>query len=109
MRRSVSAMASSGNNLIVDEVIFGNKNNGSVNPMEEYRTLLEPYNFYLVGVFAALEVLEHRERERGDRNIGLSRWQYEQVHEGMNYDFSVSTDASSPLNCADRIKEKFDL
>lgn len=109
MRRSVGAMASSGNNLIVDEVIFGNKNNGSAHPMEEYQTLLKPYNFYCVCVFATLEVLEQRERERGDRNIGLSRWQYEQVHEGMHYDLSVNTDASSPLECADKIKAKFDL
>ena len=109
MRQSVSAMASSGNNLIVDEVIFGNKSNGGTNPIEEYTSLLEPYNFYLVGVFAMLDVLEHRERERGDRNIGLSRWQYEQVHEGMNYDFSVNTDAMSPLECAEKIRARFDL
>ena len=60
MRRAVAALAGSGNNLIVDEVIFGNKNNGSSNPLAEYQTLLKPYNFHLVGVFAELEVLERR-------------------------------------------------
>jgi len=109
MPRAVAALASSSNNLIVDEVIFGNKNNRSSNPLAEYQTLLEPYNFLLVGVFAELEVLERRKLDRGNRAIGLSRWQYERVHEKMNYDFSVHTDILSPLECAQQIRAKFNL
>lgn len=109
MRLVAGALASSGNNLIIDEVIFGNKNNGSSNPLLEYQAHLKPYNFRLVGVFVKLEFLERRERERGDRAKGLSRWQYERVHEGTNYDFSVHTDNSSSLECAEQIKSNFNL
>lgn len=109
MRCAVGAMASSGNNLIVDEVIFGSKNKGITNPLAEYRALLKPYKFHLVGVFARLEALERRERDRGDRTIGLSRWQYERVHEGISYDYSVHTDSLAPLECAEQIRANFNL
>ncbi|WP_170410409.1 chloramphenicol phosphotransferase CPT family protein [Ruegeria atlantica] len=109
MRRSVAAMASAGNNLIVDEVLFGNTEAGSANAVAEYQSLLEPYNFYMVGVFASLGVLEERERKRGDRTLGLSRWQYERVHDGMTYDLSVNTEDASPLACAELIKANLKL
>ncbi|WP_377191421.1 chloramphenicol phosphotransferase CPT family protein [Ruegeria meonggei] len=109
MRRSVAAMASVGNNLIVDEVLFGNTESGSASAVSEYRTLLEPYDFYMVGIFAPLETLEERERNRGDRKIGLSRWQFERVHEGMTYDLSINTANTSPQACADLIKAGLSL
>lgn len=109
MRRSVAAMAGAGNNLIVDEVLFGNTESGSASAVSEYQTLLEPFKFHMVGVFASLEVLEERERRRGDRNIGLSRWQYKRVHEGMTYDLSVNTESKSPLACAELIKAHLGL
>ncbi|MFZ3005690.1 MAG: hypothetical protein WA047_05905, partial [Phenylobacterium sp.] len=35
-----------------------------------------------VGLLAPLEVLEAREVARGDRQIGLARWQFDRVHAG---------------------------
>ncbi|WP_299640369.1 hypothetical protein [uncultured Ruegeria sp.] len=109
MRQSVAAMASVGNNLIVDEVLFGDTESGSANAVSEYRALLEPYDFYMVGVFAPLEALEERERNRGDWKIGLSRWQFERVHEGMIYDLSINTATASPQACAELIKAGLSL
>jgi chloramphenicol 3-O phosphotransferase len=109
MRHAIAEMANAGNNLIVDEVLFGNTDNGSVDALSKYQTLLEPFEFYMVGVFAPLEILEERERMRGDRVVGLSRWQYERVHEGMNYDLSIHTEDTSPKECAELIKAKFSL
>ena len=109
MRRSVAAMASAGNNLIVDEVLFGNTEAGSASAVAEYQSLLEPYDFFIVGVFASLDVLEERERKRGDRTLGLSRWQFERVHDGMKYDLSVNTEDASPLACAELIKANLNL
>lgn len=109
MRRSVVALAEAGNNLIVDEVIFGTNNNGSSNPFAEYQTLLKPFDLQWVGVFACLDVLEKRERERDDRKMGLARWQYDRVHDEMNYDFCVNTDKLSPLECAELIKIELNL
>ena len=61
MRHAVAAMAEQGNNLIVDEVMVG------AEATQEYRALLRPFDLYLVGLFAPLDLLEERERARGDR------------------------------------------
>jgi chloramphenicol 3-O phosphotransferase len=102
MRHAIAAIASQGNNLIVDEVML----NGE---MAEYKTLLSAFELFLVGVFAPLDVLEARERARGDRMIGLARWQYDRVHNGKAYDFEVDTGGATPLECAMLIKQRFGL
>ncbi len=102
MRHAIAAMAAQGNDLIVDDVLVGPGR-------AEYTEILAPFEVFLVGVFAPLEVLEARERERGDRMMGLARWQYERVHEGMTYDFTVDTSRASAAECARLIKERFGL
>jgi hypothetical protein len=59
MRCAIAAMAAEGDNLIVDDVLLGGGD-------AEYAALLEA-----------------RERRRGDRLIGLARWQYDRLHTGM--------------------------
>lgn len=103
MRHAVAAMAAQGNNLIVDEVMTG------AGTVQEYRELLRPFDLHLVGLFAPLEVLEARERQRGDREIGLARWQYGRVHQGISYDLEVDTSAVSPAACAQMIRDAFGL
>ena len=76
-----------GNNMIVDDVLLPAE-------LDEYRELLAPFHLSVVGVFAPLEVLEQRERERGDRMVGLARWQHRRVHDGVTYDFTVDTGAT---------------
>lgn len=102
MRHAVAAMAAAGNDLIVDEVLIGPEK-------AEYAVLLAPFRVFAVGVFAPLEVLEERERVRGNRMIGLARWQYERVHAGMTYELEVDTSRASPAECASLIKERFGL
>jgi chloramphenicol 3-O phosphotransferase len=109
LRHAVAAMASQGNNLIVDEVIFGNEATAHGNPLTEYRALLAPYRLCVVGVFAPLDVLEAREAQRGDRHVGLARWQFERVHRGMAYDLEIDTGRASPEDCAGVIKRRFGL
>ncbi|MBM3547870.1 MAG: hypothetical protein FJX54_13035 [Alphaproteobacteria bacterium] len=95
-------MAASGNNLIVDDVMPGDG-------MAEYEALLADFTLHRVGVFASLEVLEERERSRGDRLIGLARWQFPRVHKGLTYDLEIDTSDAAPLDCARRIKARFGL
>ncbi|MGE0120910.1 MAG: chloramphenicol phosphotransferase CPT family protein [Dongiaceae bacterium] len=102
MRHAIAAMAGQGNNLIVDDVLLGSAK-------AEYADLLSPFDVVRVGVFAPLEVLEARERQRGDRMIGLARWQYDRVHTDMTYDLEVDTSRATPQECADRIKRTFGL
>ena len=102
MRHAVAAMAGQGNNLIVDDVMLGRTS-------VEYADLLADFDVFMVGVFAPLDVLEARERRRGDRLIGLARWQYDRVHEGMNYDLEIDTSIATPMECAKLIKDKFQI
>jgi chloramphenicol 3-O phosphotransferase len=103
MRHAVAAMAGQGNNLIVDEVMI------EPQTAREYRDLLRDCDFRLVGLFAPLDVLEARERARGDREIGLARWQFGRVHHGMIYDLELHTVAAGPDECARLICDAFGL
>ncbi len=102
MRHAIAALAAQGNNLIVDDVLTSGI-------AEEYSAVLAPFQVFMVGVFAPLEVLEARERERGDRMIGLARWQYARVHKGMKYDIEVDTSTAGPEECARLIKDRLGL
>ncbi len=103
MRRAVAAIAGEGNHLVVDEVLIGKE------AEEDYRKLLEGFDLHMVGLFAPLDVLEARERQRGDRDIGLARWQYDRVHQGRTYDFTLDTTTGSPEEIARIICARFDL
>ena len=102
MRHAIAAMAAEGNDLIVDEVLLGPEKT-------EYRQLRAPYEVHWVGVCAPLDVLEQRERHRGDRLIGLARWQFDRVHKDMRYDLEIDTSQATPLECAEAIRRKFEL
>ncbi|MFO1037952.1 MAG: chloramphenicol phosphotransferase [Geminicoccaceae bacterium] len=101
MRRSIAAMAGQGLDLIVDEVLLGG--------VGEYRRLLTRHDLFVVGVLAPLDILESRERARGDRLVGLARWQFDRVHKNVAYDFEVDTSTAGPAACARRIKSRFGL
>ena len=103
MRHAVAAMAEQGNNLIVDAVMI------DPDAANAYRLLLARFDVRLVGLFAPLEVLEQRERTRGDREIGLARWQFGRVHQGMVYDLEIDTAVATPEENARRICQAFRL
>ena len=102
MRRSIAALAHEGNNLVVDDVLIEDE-------MADYASLLSGVIFRTVGIFAPLDVLEARERERSDRLIGLARWQYDRVHRGKRYDLELDSSKATPPECAERIKQAFGL
>lgn len=52
---------------------------------------LEDLPVYLVAVRCNLDELVKREKERGDRVIGLAATQVEWIHQPMQYDFEVDT------------------
>ncbi|UCI20671.1 zeta toxin family protein [Mesorhizobium sp. B2-1-8] len=102
MRHAIAAMAGQGNNLIVDDVLC----NGEIS---EYVDLLSAFELHLVGVMAPLEVIEAREELRAGRLAGLARWQYDRLHKGICYDLEVDTSLLTPLECAGRIQQRFQL
>lgn len=105
MRHSIRALADQGLDLVVDDVLMGSGDPG----VAAYRALLSPFLLLTVGVFARLDTLERRERDRGDRLIGLARWQYGRVHQGMTYDLMLESDVDGPEVMARRICAAFSL
>ena len=103
MRHAIAAMAAQGNDLIVDDVMMGEGEG------REYSELLSRYRLRLVGLFAPLDVLEQRERERRDREPGLACWQFDRVHRDLTYDLEIDTVRLTPLQAAHRIRSAFDL
>ena len=97
-------LSRSGNHVIVDNVaaLFGARNCSSFDDGFE---LLSDLPVILVKVDCSLDELERRERERGDRMIGLARIQIESVHAHGEYDLVVDTSKNSMLECAGQISE----
>lgn len=102
MRHAIAAMAEQGNDIIVDDVFWSGED-------QEYRQLLKPYDVRLVGLFAPLDLIEARERSRGDRTIGLARWQFGRVHQGVAYDLELDMSATTPSQAAVIIRDAFGL
>ena len=102
MRHAVAAMAAEGNSLIVDDVMLGHE-------MVEYRALLSGHDLRFVRLNVPLNVLEARERQRGDREIGLARAQYDIVARGQGYDLELDAGANTPAQNAERICAAFGL
>jgi chloramphenicol 3-O phosphotransferase len=97
MRAAVAAMAAEGSNLIVDGIML------NAADQQDYRDRLSGVELHFIGLYAPLADLEQREKDRKDRLIGVARWQYHRVHEGMRYDLEIDTSVSSPSECASRI------
>jgi chloramphenicol 3-O phosphotransferase len=70
MPRVFKQLASDGHNLIIEEVILEQKY------LKNYKDNLENYQAYFVKVSCELNILENREKSRGDRIIGTNRAQY---------------------------------
>ena len=100
MHRACAAFASSGNHLIIDDVLFYE------DWLLDYLNVLKDFKVLFVGVRCPLDELERRERERGDRNIGQARGQIDIVHANSLYDIEVDTSISNPAECAARIIER---
>lgn len=85
--------AAAGSDLIVDDVWLDGE-------PPDYATLLAPCRVLRVGLFVALEVLEARERARGDRMPGLARAQIAVVHRCVAYDLELDGTAPPAANAA---------
>lgn len=95
-----AGLAKSGNDVIVDDVIF--------DPLvlKSAVSALHTYNVLFVGVRCPREVAEQRERDRGDRWSGLVSAHIDLVHAHGIYDLEVDTSVLSAMECAEQIKER---
>jgi len=99
LAKSVRSLAETGHNVIVDIVFCGHKT--YIELTEE----LVDLNLKIVKVECPLDELEKREISRGDRELGLAKRQYNNVHNGVSYDLVLNTLTYSPEQCAKKIIE----
>ena len=97
--RACAALCSSGINLILDHFLFEPR------WTRECLQLFRPFDVCFVGLQCPVEILERREKERGDRQIGLARFSAKQVHKGNKYDIELDTSCYLPRECAEQIIE----
>lgn len=96
MRKTVAELADSGFDVVVDEVCKAPE-------IADYRQRLAGHRLHVVKVTADLAEVERRERERGDRLIGLAREQGSHLHNGIDYDQVVDTGTRLADECAREI------
>ncbi len=96
-RHAIRVLAATGNNVIVDDVLQ------EPELRAECVAILAGLPLLFVGVRCPTPIAAQRERERGDRLLGLAAWQAERVHRGAIYDVEVDTSLLDPDECAERI------
>jgi len=99
-RSVVVNLVENGLKVIVDDVSDGGAE------IELWKEALTPHSCLFVGVHCDLDIMESREKSRGDRKIYSAREQYYRVHRGVEYDFLVNTSNQTPELCAKQIANR---
>jgi chloramphenicol 3-O phosphotransferase len=94
--RAVAALASAGNDVIMDYPLSEQWR------LDDLLRTLRDYDVTLVEVRCSPDELERRERDRGDRPVGLSRSQTT-VYAHGECDIAVDTTSADPHRCAETI------
>jgi len=89
-RAAIAATARAGVDVIVDEVLVEESD------WTSWLRHLDGLDVHWVGVRAALDVVERRERDRTDRFNGTARAEYDQVHRYAIYRTEVDTGVLDP-------------
>ena len=99
--RSLPLIASCGFPMIIDHVIERRE------WMDEIAEALKDHAVYFVKVDCPVEELERREKARGDRRVGLARWQSGLVHTFCEYDEVVDTGSCGVAENVEKLKRLF--
>ena len=96
-RGAVGSAARAGLNVIADDVILTEEE------WNAWQVELDGIDTHWVRVHIALDVLEARERARGDRMPGHARAQYEDSYRYPTYDAEVDTGTLDPESAAETV------
>jgi chloramphenicol 3-O phosphotransferase len=96
---SIGALAKAGNRLVIDHVLQERS------WAQELASAVEGH-VLVIGLRAPLDVLEERERVRGDRMPGLAAAQLEMVHNHFSYDLEFNTAVTDSEELARRIADR---
>lgn len=95
----VAELARLGHDLVIDHALT------SRDEAEMLLGVIAGHRALLVALDCPLEVLEERERARGDRRHGLAAVQCDRVHRWLAYDLRIDTSRVTPEDAARRIVE----
>jgi chloramphenicol 3-O phosphotransferase len=95
----VRELAALGRDLVIDNSITARAQ------AERLVAAVEGHRVLMVSVTCAAEVLEERERARGDRYPGLAAKQIATIDRWLEYDVRIDTSGGSPKAGAERIVE----
>lgn len=93
MAPSVRALVDGGNAVIFDHVLHDRT------MYESFRRAAAGLDVFAVGITCPLDILEARERARGDRVQGRARGLADVVHSFCTYDVTVDTGSTSTDSC----------
>lgn len=100
MHRSIAALASVGSNVVADHVLLDSS------WLADCLEVFAGCDVLFVGIQCPKEVLEAREKGRGDRTLGQAAGQAGIIHQGCIYDLEVDTSQLSAVECAQHIKAR---
>jgi chloramphenicol 3-O phosphotransferase len=101
LKELVLTLVRMGHQVIIDDVSFGKCE------VDGWRETLKEVKVLWVGIKAPLNVLEAREKERGNRMHGSARAQFFTVHKGVSYDLEIDTEKESLATAVNLIKERY--
>jgi chloramphenicol 3-O phosphotransferase len=100
MYQYIITLCSKGINVIVDSVVL------DTDLVHTARMLLSN-RIYLIKVTCKTEVLKDREKNRGDRRIGMAEYQVQLIQNPI-FDFMIETTDKSPNICAIELQKYMD-
>lgn len=98
LREIAKGLADGGFCLIIDDVACDKE------AFTKWKKALSGHTVLWVGLTAPLEVIEQREKARGDRQIGQARAIYNEVHTGFSYDFYLDSSQLTVNEMVQKIK-----
>jgi chloramphenicol 3-O phosphotransferase len=93
----VRTLVDQGNKVIFDHVFHDKR------MVDQFNQQMDGINCFKVGVYCPLNILEQREKERGDRVLGRARGLYDVVHKYCDYDLKLDTANTSPNDSVSNI------
>lgn len=99
MAPAVRALVDGGNAVIFDHVLHDPA------MYDSWRRAASGLDVFTVGVTCPIDILEARERERGDRVLGRARGLVDVVHTFCAYDVTVDTGAMDTNACVAEVLE----
>lgn len=97
MQQSMKALIDNQFTLIIDELLFDEFS------MQGYLNVFSGYKVYFIAVKPPVEVVKQRERDRGDRVIGVGELLYEPTYGNKIYDLVIDSSLSTPHQSAKTI------